>query len=193
MKRQIVSGTLALLAGTLLAAHATPKDDVTAAAKKLADKDNYAWKRTTEDAGGGRSGSRPSEGEVERTGTLWLSMTLSTPRRSPDTPIAMRDNPIEGIKKGEKVAIKTADGWQSFSEATSGGTRGSGHLAARLVQILKPRPRKPKTSPTKSRNSSRMVTCISGDSRNKRPSRRSSRAVAVVGPTRLKSAGPQAR
>jgi len=137
MKRQIVFGTLALLAGSLLAANATPKDDVTAAAKKLADKDNYAWKRTTEDAGGGRSGSRPSEGKLEKDGYLWFSMTLSTPRRSPDTTIAMRDNSIEAIKKGEKGAIKTADGWQSFSEATSGGTVGPASIAARLVQISK--------------------------------------------------------
>jgi hypothetical protein len=136
MKRQILFDTLALLAGTLLAADAAPKDDVTAAAKKLADKDNYAWKRTTEDAGGGRSGSRPSEGKVEKDGYLWLSMTLSTPRRSPDTSISIRDNTIEGIKKGEKVAIKTADGWQSFSEATSGGP-GTASIGARLVQIFK--------------------------------------------------------
>jgi hypothetical protein len=136
MKKHILFGTLALLAGSLLAADAAPKDDVTAAAKKLADKDNYAWKRTTEYAGRSRAGGRPSEGKVEKDGYLWLSMTLRTPRRSPDTSIAMSDNTIEAIKKGEKGAIKTADGWQSFSEATRGGL-GPASIGARLVQIFK--------------------------------------------------------
>jgi len=136
MKKHILFGTLALLAGSLLAADSAPKDGVAAAAKKLAGKDNYAWKRTTEDAGGGRSGSRTSEGKVEKDGYLWLSMTLSTPRRSPDMPVAMRDNTIEAIKKGEKGTIKTADGWQSFSEATSGGL-GPASIGARLVQNFK--------------------------------------------------------
>ena len=125
MKKHILFGTLALLAGSLLAADSAPKDGVTAAAKKLAGKDNYAWKRTTEDAGGGRPGGRPSEGKVEKDGYLWLSMTI------------MRNNTLEGIKKDEKVAIKTADGWQSFSEATSSGPLGPASIGARLVQIFK--------------------------------------------------------
>ena len=137
MKGQMLFGTLALLAGTLLAADSAPKDEVTAAAKRLADSDNYAWKRTTENAGGSQSGGRPSEGKVEKDGYLWLSMTLSTPRRSPDTPIAIGDSALEGIRKGEKVAIKSADGWQSFSEATSSGPLGPASIGARLVQIFK--------------------------------------------------------
>jgi hypothetical protein len=136
MKKHILFGTLTFLAGSLLAADADPKDDVTTAARKLADKDNYAWKRATEDAGGGRSGGTPSEGKIEKDGYLWLSMTFVTPRLSPDAPPGMRANPIEGIKKSEKVAIKTEDGWQSFSEATSGGF-GPASIAARLVQAFK--------------------------------------------------------
>src|ERR1035441_2051902 len=46
MKKHILFGTMALLASSLLIANAAHKDDVTAAAKKLADKDNYAWKQT---------------------------------------------------------------------------------------------------------------------------------------------------
>lgn len=136
MKKHILFGTLALLAGSLLAAGAVPKDDVTAAAKKLADKDNYAWKRTTEYDGGGRAGGKSSEGKVEKDGYLWLSMTFSMPQRSPGGRTAIHENIIEGIRKGEKVAIKTTDGWQSFSEATSGGF-GPASIGARLVQIVK--------------------------------------------------------
>jgi hypothetical protein len=122
MQKHVRFGTLAMLAASLLSADATPKDDLTSAAKKLADKDNYAWKRTTQDAGG--AGGRASEGKVEKDGYLWLTMTI------------MRDNTIESFKKGEKCVIKTSDGWQSFSEATSGGP-GPASIGARLVQISK--------------------------------------------------------
>ena len=123
MKRNLLFGTMALLAGSLLAANAAPKDDVTAAAKALAGKDNYAWKQTTENAGGGGFGGGASEGKTEKDGYLWLSRT-------------MRDNTIEAVKKGDKGAIKTQDGWQSLNEATSGDP-GPGTFLARRVQNFK--------------------------------------------------------
>jgi hypothetical protein len=123
MKRHILFGTLALLAGSLIAANAAPKDDLTAAAKKLADKDNYSWKQKTENAGGGGFGGGTSEGKTEKDGYLWLSLT-------------MRDNTVEAVKKGDKGAIKTADGWQSISEATSGDP-GPATYAARRLQSFK--------------------------------------------------------
>jgi hypothetical protein len=123
MKKHIWYSTLALLAGSLLAANAAPKDDVTAAAKKLADKDNYAWKQTSENAGGGGRGGGTYEGKTEKDGYLWLSLTL-------------RDNTIEAVKKGDKGALKTPDGWQSFSEATS-GDQGPAAFIARRLQTFK--------------------------------------------------------
>jgi hypothetical protein len=123
MTRHIMFGTMALLAGSLLAANAGPKDEVTAAAKKLADKDNYAWKQTTENAGGGGFGAGTSEGKTEKDGYIWLTMT-------------MRDNTVEAVKKGDKGAIKTQDGWKSLTEATSGDP-GPGTFVARRVQNLK--------------------------------------------------------
>jgi len=125
MRKHILFGTLALLVGPLLAANATPKDDVTAAAKKLADKDNYAWKQTAENAGGGGFGGGTSEGKTEKDGYLWLSMT-------------MRDNTIEAVKKGDKGAIKTQDGWQSFSEATSGDPGPATFIARRMQNFKAP-------------------------------------------------------
>jgi hypothetical protein len=123
MKRQILFGTMALLAGSLYAANAAPKDEVTAAAKKLADKDNYSWKQKSENAGGGGFGGGTSEGKTEKDGYLWVSMT-------------MRDNTIEAVKKGDKGAMKTQDGWQSLSEATSGDP-GPGTFMARRLQAFK--------------------------------------------------------
>ena len=125
MRRHILFGTLALLTGSLVAANAAPKDDVTAAAKKLADKDNYAWKQTTENAGGGGRGGGTSEGKTEKDGYLWVSMT-------------MRDNTIEAVKKGDKGAIKTQDGWQSLSEATSGDPGPATFIARRLQNFKAP-------------------------------------------------------
>jgi hypothetical protein len=116
---------MALLAGSLLAANAAPKDELTAAAKKLADKDNYAWKQTTENAGGGGFGGGTSEGKTEKDGYLWLSIT-------------MRDNTIEAVKKGEKGAIKTQDGWQSLSEATSGDPGPATFIARRMQNFKAP-------------------------------------------------------
>jgi hypothetical protein len=125
MKKHILFGTLALLASSLLIANAALKDDVTAAAKKLADKDNYAWKQTMENAGGGGFGAGTAEGKTEKDGYLWLSMT-------------MRDNTIEAVKKGDKGAIKTPDGWQSLSEATSGDPGPATFIVRRLQTFKAP-------------------------------------------------------
>ena len=46
MKRSILSGLAAVLAGSLLAADSPPKDIVTAAAKKLGEQTNYTWTAT---------------------------------------------------------------------------------------------------------------------------------------------------
>lgn len=121
MKRNLMIGTLALLAGSLVAAD--PKDDVLNAAKSLAAKDNYSWKQKTENAGGGGFGGGTSEGKTQKGGYTWVSMT-------------MRDNTIEAVKKGDKGAIKTQDGWQSLADAT-GGDRGPAMFIARRMQNFK--------------------------------------------------------
>ncbi len=110
--------------GTLLAAE--PKDEVTAAAKKLADKDNYSWKQTTENAGGGGFGAGVSEGKAEKGGFICVSMQAG-------------DNTIEVVKKGEKGAVKTQDGWQSMAElaADQGGGGGRGRFMAMRFRNFK--------------------------------------------------------
>ena len=123
MKRHLLFGTLALLAGSLFAANAAPKDDLTAAAKKLADKDNYSWKQTSESAGGSGRGGGTYDGKTEKDGYLLLSLTL-------------RDNTIEVVKKGDKGAVKTQDGWQSLSEL-AGGDQGAAPFIARRLQTFK--------------------------------------------------------
>ena len=106
-----------LLALTLSASAADPsaKDDVTNAAKKLAAAPNYSWKTTVDMGGGGGAGGRmrpgPTEGRTEKDGLTMLSMTRG-------------DTTTEAFLKGDKAAIKTADGWKSVTEATEGGGGG---------------------------------------------------------------------
>jgi hypothetical protein len=128
MKTNILFGTTALLAGSLLAADPSPKDDVTNAAKKLADQSSYSWKTTVTvpEGGGGRFRPGPSEGKIEKDGFTWFSMT-------------MRDNTTEFVMKGDKAAVKTPDGgWQSKAEATEGSEApGPAMFLARRLESFK--------------------------------------------------------
>ena len=119
MVRSIVLATIALLTGSALAAD-SPKDTVTAAAKKLGDAANYSWKTTSEFGGQARGGS---EGKTEKDGFTVLTFTFG-------------DNTTEVYIKGTKGAIKTADGWQSLDEAAK-AEQGPGRFVGRMAQTFK--------------------------------------------------------
>jgi hypothetical protein len=128
MKRNIISASaLALLAGSLIAADSSPKDDLTAAAKKLADTGSYSWKATVDLGPNSQFTPGPTEGKTEKDGYTWLSVTFG-------------DNTTEGVSKAGKVAVKTEDGWQTAEEAGGGGGGGgfnAGRFMARRMQDLK--------------------------------------------------------
>ena len=125
MKKNILFGTMALLAGSLLAADSSPKDDIKSAAKKLADKSNYSWKTTVESAGGGGGGRPgPTEGKTEKDGATCLSITRG-------------GNTIEVVLKGGKGAVKSPEGWQSLAEAAEGDQGNAGRFFARMLQNFK--------------------------------------------------------
>jgi hypothetical protein len=132
MIRRILFSTVAVLAGSSLVAVAAPKDEVTDAAKKLSDAQNYSWKSNTEMQGGaGGGGNRfggPTEGMTEKGGFTVLKMTRG-------------DNEIMVVRKGEKGAVKTQDGWQSFEElqADQGGQggQGRGRFMGRMLRNFK--------------------------------------------------------
>ena len=127
MKRNLLLSAFALVAGSLIAADASPKDDVTAAAKSLADKGNYSWKSTTDLGANAQFTPGPTEGK-SADGLVWLSLSFG-------------DNTTEGVAKGTKVAVKTEEGWQSAEELTGGGGGGGGFnpgtMIARRMQTLK--------------------------------------------------------
>ena len=132
MIRRTLFSTVALVAGSALVAAAAPKDEVTDAAKKLADAPNYSWRSNTESAGGGGGGGGgrfggPTDGKAEKDGFTHLSMTRG-------------DNTIEVVRKGDKGAVKTPDGWQTFEElqqAAEGGGQGRGRFMGRMLRNYK--------------------------------------------------------
>jgi len=111
MQKRILIGTIALMAGSLFAAD--PKDDVAAAASKLADTGNYSWKATMDLGPNSNFTPGPTEGKIDKDGTTWLSVTFN-------------DNTTEAVKKGDKVAVKGEDGWESAAADAGGGGGGGG-------------------------------------------------------------------
>jgi len=109
-----------LLAGSLFAADA--KDDVKAAAKKLADGGNYSWKSTVELAGGGPFGG-PTEGKRDKDGCVMLSLS-------------MRDTTTEAVLKGDKAAVKVDGAWKTLAEVVA-DEQGPGRFLGRRLQNYK--------------------------------------------------------
>ncbi len=130
MKKKMSIAIIALMAGSLFTASASPKDDVAAAASKLADAGNYSWKSTMDLGPNSQFTPGPTEGKIDKDGSTWMSSTFN-------------DNTIEGVKMGDKVAVKGEDGWQSGSELTGGGGGGGGRnpaggMARRLQNLKAP-------------------------------------------------------
>lgn len=124
MKKNILFGALLFAAGSLLAADSSLKDDVTAAAKKLAD-NNYSWKATMDLGPNSQFTPGPTEGKVEKDGTTWLSS-------------AFQDNTSIGLVKGKKVVVKADDGWKTAEELGDGGGGFDPNVfMARRMQTLK--------------------------------------------------------
>jgi len=112
MKKNILFSTLFGLAGLVLAADPSPKDDVLAAAKKLADKGSYSWKTSLDFGPNSQFQISPTDAKIDKEGTVWLTFTT-------------RDGAaIQGIKKGSKIAIKTDQGWQAGQADAGGGGGG---------------------------------------------------------------------
>ncbi len=105
MKRALLFAAATVSLGvSLIAADSDPKDDITNAAKQLADKGNYSWHTTVKvpEASPFRPG--PTDGKAEKEGFTCLTLRFG-------------DNTTQAVLKGDKAAATTADGdWQSLSE-----------------------------------------------------------------------------
>jgi hypothetical protein len=122
MLRRILLATVSLLAGSAVIANAGPKEDVAAAAKKLADSGSYAWKTTVESTFPFGSGG----GRIQKDGLTMLTL-------------AVQDNDVQVYFKGDKGAVKTEDGWKSFEELSQDQAGGfnPGTMGLRSAQNFK--------------------------------------------------------
>ena len=111
MKKSLLITTLGLFCASMLcaaegAAKSDPKAEVKAAAKKLGEKVNYSWTSTPKTEGGGAGGNfrgGPTEGQTEKGGITYVKTTFG-------------ERTIEAAMKGEKVAIKGQDSWESAAD-----------------------------------------------------------------------------
>lgn len=124
IKHRLLLSSVVLLTGSLLAADAGLKDDLTAAAKKLGAQSNYAWKTTTDMGANARFRLGPTEGKTQKDGYTWLSMSRG-------------ENTFEVVLKGDKAAIKTDEGWQAVPDANAADADQRGRMMARLVRNFK--------------------------------------------------------
>lgn len=112
-----ILASFAIVASSALPLYAAPKDDVAAAAKKLADADNYSWTSTTE---GGFSAT--AEGKTQKDGLTQVKTTFG-------------DNTVEVVLKGDKGALKTDDGWKTAAEVAD--QQGPQRFVGRMIQNFK--------------------------------------------------------
>ena len=123
MNRNILIGALVLVAGNLLAADPTPKEAVTAAAKKLADQANYGWKTTVVVPESSPWKPGPTEGKAEKDGFTHISMSFG-------------ENTSQVVIKGEKIAATNRDGdWESVEEMEK--AEGPGRFMAMFARNVK--------------------------------------------------------
>jgi len=123
MKKNILFGTITLLAGSLLAADSSPKDDVTSAAKKLGDSANYSWTATVVVPDDSQYRPGPIDGKTEKGGLTYVKFSFG-------------DTTTEFVKKGAAAAFTSPDGgWQSITNQDSG--QGQGRFLAGMVRDYK--------------------------------------------------------
>ena len=123
MKKNLLLAAAALLAGSVLAADSSPKDDITAAAKKLADQANYSWRTTTVFPESSPFHPGPTDGKTEKEGFTHVTMHFN-------------DNSTQALIKGDQAAVTKPDGgWQSLAEVEK--EEGPGRFLAMVVRNLK--------------------------------------------------------
>jgi len=123
MKKHILIGAMAMLAGSLLAADSSPKDDVTNAAKKLGGSANYSWHATVVVPEDAQFKPGPTDGKTEKAGLTYVKLSFG-------------DNTTEFVKKGESAALTSPDGgWESLTNMDS--SQGPGRFMAGMVRNFK--------------------------------------------------------
>jgi hypothetical protein len=124
MKKYLLFGVLTLLAGPLVAADSSPKDDVTSAAKKLGDSANYSWHTTVVVPEDAQFKPGPTDGQTEKGGYTEVKLSFG-------------DNTTEFVKKGDSAAVTDPDGnWQSLTNLEN-NSEGPGRFIVGMVRNFK--------------------------------------------------------
>lgn len=122
MKTQILFSA-ALLAGSLLASHASPADDVTSAAQKLAGESSYTWHTTTVVPESARFKPGPVDGKMVKGNVTYVKMNFG-------------DSPTEIYMKGTNAVLTDPDGgWQTLADMDD--TQFPGRMLAGMVRNFK--------------------------------------------------------
>jgi len=122
MKNKVLFSAFVFITGSVLAADSNLKDDIIAAAQKLAQQGNYSWKSSIEF--GNFTGG--TEGKIDKD-----LVALST---------VFGENKTEAFLKGGKGAVKPQDEeWQSLTElaAAAGNEPGPKMFLVRRLQTFK--------------------------------------------------------
>jgi len=123
MKNTLFIGATVLLAGSLLTAESSPRDDVTAATKKLGDQANYSWKTTVVVPESAQFKPGPSEGQTEKDGFTHLTLNFG-------------DNTTQVFMKGDKTVVSDPDGgWQALADLDS--AEGARRFLGRIIRNFK--------------------------------------------------------
>ena len=118
MKKHSLLVVTTLVAWSSLQLQAGPKEDVSAAAKKLSESGGYSWTSTREGGFGGGT----TKGKISADGTT----VIEAPGR---------DGTFLIVRQGEKVVAETQDGWQSASELEN--AEGFGRFLGRMMRNLR--------------------------------------------------------
>jgi hypothetical protein len=123
MKTYLICGVITLLAGSLVAAESSPKDEVAAAAKKLADQSGYSWTATVTVPEDAPFHPGPTEGKTEKDGMTLVKLSFG-------------DNTTEFVLQGDKAAVTDPDGaWQAVSELDT--SEGPGRFLSVIIRNFK--------------------------------------------------------
>jgi len=123
MKKNALISTFLFLAGSLVTADSTPKDNVTAAAKKLGEQTGYSWKQTVVVPESAPFKPGPTEGKFEKSGVTYFTLSFG-------------DDTTQIYLKGDKSAIHSPDGgWQSAKDLAN--DEGPGRFLSAVTKSFK--------------------------------------------------------
>ncbi|HEX5221880.1 MAG TPA: hypothetical protein VFZ59_20110 [Verrucomicrobiae bacterium] len=121
MKTTALFSSIVLATASLIAAD-TPKDEVLAAAKKLGDKPNYAWKTITVVPEDAQFKPGPSEGKTSKDGITYVTWSFG-------------DNTTRIYLKGDKAVADPNGDWQTLADLE--GDEGPGRFLGFIIRNFK--------------------------------------------------------